>query len=45
MSIKRKIFDWSHIDQKLSESEIKELKQLYKTYHKKMRVTNGNIKN
>lgn len=30
MGIKRKFFDWNHIDQKLSESEIKELKLIIK---------------
>ena len=32
---KKKIFNWNHIDQKLNETEITELKNLYKTYHKK----------
>ena len=32
---KKDIFVFNHIDQKLSEAEITELKKLYKAYHKK----------
>ena len=36
MSVRRKrIFNWNHISQKLTECQIKELKLNYQTYHRK----------
>ena len=31
----KKIFDWNHISDKLTEDQVDELKSFYKTYHKK----------
>ena len=36
MSVRRKnIFDWNHISEKLTKDQIEELKDYYKSYHKK----------
>ena len=33
--IRKSIFNWNHISDKLTEEQIEELKSYYKTYHKK----------
>ena len=32
---KKKIFNWNHVSEKLTEEQVKELKTYYHTYHRK----------
>ena len=32
---RKKIFDWNHVSDKLTEDEVDELKSYYKAYHRK----------
>jgi len=43
MKASKTIFNFNHIDNKLTEAEISELKALYKFYHKKILAIQNDI--